>query len=124
MEMTQPCIDLTAVTHNHTEESQKHFVEQKKPDTKEHIVYGSICVKSRTDKTNHRGDGGQNTDYLRRVGWILTGKRHEGTLWGCGYDLYLTLGGVYIAVHLCKNLSSCMCKIRALTICKENLNKK
>lgn len=65
-------------------------------------------------KLTDRGNSGQNTDHLRRVVWVLTGKGQEDAFWGYGYDLYLTLGGVYVGVYLCENSSSSTCKIRAL----------
>ena len=41
-------MEPTTTTCNNIEESQKHKIEQKKADSKEHILYASIYIKFNT----------------------------------------------------------------------------
>ena len=83
--------------------SQKHWVEQKKPHTKEYTLYHSIYWNSRRGKANLWWK--KSEQWLLLVGG-LTGtawERHKAAFWGVGSVLYLDRDVGYMDVSSCQN---------------------
>lgn len=88
---------MTSDAHKNMTESQKYKVGWKKPDTTQYILYNSITFKNRPNSSVVLGCGRQ-----RWMGdWLEGGPRDV---------LDLALGGSYMGVHVCNNLSSCTFK--------------
>ena len=89
-------------------ESQKNYIEWKKPDLDEFILMITFIWGSRTVKT---------TEIEIRIvialgKWGLTGKGQEGTLWV--WKCFISwLDGGYMSVYICQNSSNYTLKIYA-----------
>lgn len=90
-----------------------------------HILWCFLCKNQKLAKPTNRGDGSENTDYLRQGVWVWTGKEHEGTFWGCGNNLHLTLNGIYMGIYLCTtSLSLYLRLVYFMNVSKNNKKKK
>lgn len=87
--------DQTTDAHKNVAESHNYKVEWKKPDIVHSVWFYDIQKQAKL----------MNSDKVVGSGYLLGGSTG---------DVYLDLGGVYMGVYICKNLSSCTFKIWAL----------
>ena len=77
------------------EESLKHLLSKKEPDTRVHSLWLCLCrVQKHTKPICNNESGGGETDRIVA----------QKDFWGDGNVLYLGCGGGYMGMYICQNL--------------------
>lgn len=85
--------------HNNINESQKHHVEWKEPDTKTHTLYDPCTHSSRTGKSDLGGQKPRAAGCPCGMGATAKGRQGEEVIWGEGHVLHLDWGKGRTGTH-------------------------